>query len=114
MFRTYQCITRKQCNIIYKAFMQGKLEVPCDARGKQMKPGYVYRFEDCGWFLDVSGHKDYYLANVQLDTISEVVGLICAGEYEKAQAELNGTGEKVSAELARIGLTAGKLWKRVG
>ena len=90
-YTTYSYFTRKQCNVLFKAFKRGDLTPPKDCRGKVKRPGFVYDYEGCGiyrgWYLDM----DQRQFNGQLMTLMHIVGLVIDGELEKAQAFLDGT-----------------------
>ena len=109
----YSYFTRKQCNIIYRAFKEGKLTSPKDARGKQKRPGFVYDFEGEGFRHSMFLELDDALFNCQYVALSAVVGLIISKDYEKAQAILNGEDADFNLSWLPSGMSPKKMWKRV-
>lgn len=109
----YSYFTRKQCNIIYRAFKEGKLTPPNDARGKQKRMGFVYDYEGehtrHGFYMS----EEDELFNCQYVALSTVVGLIVSKDYEKAQALLDGEDEAFNRNYMPSGMSPKKMWKRV-
>lgn len=72
-YGSYDYFTRKQCNVLYKAFKRGELIPPKDCRGKVKRAGFVYRYENqrryCGFYLS----KEQDLTNCQLAALREAV-----------------------------------------
>lgn len=89
-YTTYTYFTRKQCNVLFKAFKRGQLTPPRDCRGKVKRPGFVYDYEGCCFRRGMNHDKDRELFNGQLLTLMECVGLVIDGKLEEAQAMLNG------------------------
>lgn len=109
----YSYFTRKQCNIIYRAFKEGKLTPPKDARGKQKRPGFVYDFEGKGLRYGMFLELDDVLFNCQYAALDKVVGLIISKDYEKAQAILDGKDESFNDNYLPVSVETKKMWKRV-
>lgn len=109
----YSYFTRKQCNIIYRAFKEGKLTPPNDARGKQKRMGFVYDYEGerirHGFYMS----DDDMLFNCQYAALSAVVGLIISKDYGEAQAILNGEDADFNLNWLPSGMSPKKMWKRV-
>lgn len=112
-YGSYYYFTRKQCNVVFKAFKRGQLVPPKDCRGKVKKPGFVYRYENqhryCGFYLT----KDEELANCQLAAVREVCSLVCNGEYDKAQRILNGEDESFNWNHLPQGVEPSKMWRTI-
>ena len=89
-YSSYKYFTRKQCNVIYKAFKNGQLTPPKDCRGKVKREGFVYNYEGASFRHGFNLSKENKLFNGQILTLETVVGLICKGEYEEAQLVLDG------------------------
>lgn len=109
----YRYFTRKQCNIIYRAFKEGKLVPPNDARGKQKRMGFVYDFEGERFRHGFYMREEDVLFNCQYMALSTVVGLVISKDYEKAQAILDGTDANFNLHYLPAGMSPKKMWKRV-
>ena len=112
-YGSYDYVTRKQCNVIFKAFKRGQLTPPKDCRGKVKREGFVYRYEGvsrrCGFYLD----KDEDLLNCQLEAVREVCSAICNGELDKAQAILDGEDETFNWNYLPPDVEPSKMWRVV-
>lgn len=112
-YGSYDYFTRKQCNVLYKAFMRGELVPPRDCRGKVKRPGFVYRYENqsryCGFHLGI----DEQLANCQLAALREAVSRLCKGDREGAQRILDAEDEGFNWGYLPQGVEPRKMWKAV-
>lgn len=112
-YSDYSYFTRKQCNIIYRAFKEGKIAPPKDARGKQKRMGFVYDFEGEGFRYGMFLDEDNCLFNCQYMALYTVVGLIISKDYEKAQAILDGEDADFNKSWLPVSIEPKKMWKRV-
>ena len=112
-YMSYSCITRKQCNVIYRAFKLGQLVPPKDCRGKVKSPGFIYRYECRSYYEGFRLHDDEKLLNAQLNAISEIVGLIISGKFEEAQKLFNCEDELFNSKYIPEGVSPKKFWKAV-
>lgn len=112
-YGSYDYFTRKQCNLLFKAFKRGELVPPRDCRGKVKREGFVYRFEGqsryCGFHLTA----DEMLVNCQLAALREAIGKLLNGDKEGAQAVLDGRDEKFNWAWLPQGVEPKKMWRAV-
>lgn len=112
-YGSYDYFTRKQCNLLFKAFKRGELVPPKDCRGKVKREGFVYRFEGqsryCGFYLD----KDQELVNCQLAALREAISKLCGGDREGAQRILDGEDECFNWNYLPQGVEPKKMWRAV-
>jgi hypothetical protein len=114
-YTTYNHFTRKQCNVLFKAFKSGDLTPPKDCRGKVKRPGFVYGYEGRGIWHGMYLDKDEHLFNGQLLTLMDCVGLVIEGNLEKAQAMLDGEVGDSSDKIRHFPdwVEKKKMWKAV-
>lgn len=112
-FASYDYITRKQCNVIYKAFKQGKLTPPKDGRGRVKRPGFVYDYEYARFRCGFYPSDDDQIYNFQVAAIREIVGLIIKGDYAKAQDVLDVRDEDFNRGWMPSSTDKRKMWKLV-
>lgn len=112
-YGSWNTFTRKQCNVLYKAFKRGELTPPKDCRGKVKKPGFVYNYEDAHWRHGMYLTREEDLFNGQLGILQLVVGLVIAGDYEQAQSWLDGTHDDIYSWMPEW-VEPSKMWKVVG
>lgn len=112
-YGSYDYFTRKQCNVLFKAFKRGEITPPRDCRGKVKRYGFVYRFEGqsryCGFYLD----NDQKLVNCQLAALREAVSRICSGDFEGAQSVLDGADDDFNFNHLPKGVKPQKMWRSV-
>lgn len=112
-YGSYDYFTRKQCNLLFKAFKRGQLTPPKDCRGKVKRAGFVYRFEGqtryCGWHLT----PEQNLINCQLAALRETIGRLCSGDVEGAQKVLDGEDEGFNWGHLPNGVEPRKMWRAV-
>ena len=111
--RSYDYFTRKQCNVLFKAFKRGQLVPPKDCRGKVKRAGFVYRYENqyryCGFYLT----KDEELVNSQLAVLREAVSRLCSGDAAGAQKVLDVEDEGFNYDYLPSWCEPKKFWKQV-
>lgn len=117
MYDGRKCITRKQVNVIFKAFRNGQLVPPKGANGQRLTDGFVYRFEEVAWRYGATNNyhlsDESVLLNAQLAAIEEVVGCIVRGELEQAQRILDAKDECFLLAWLPDDFDPRKFWKRV-
>lgn len=111
-YGSYDYFTRKQCNVLFKAFKNGELVPPKDCRGKVKREGFVYRYEGqrryCGK-LDA----DQQLVNCQLAALRKAISKLCDGDKDGAQAVLDGKDEGFNWAWLPNGVEPSKMWRAV-
>lgn len=114
-YTTYTYFTRKQCNVLFKAFKRGELTPPRDCRGKVKREGFVYRYEGCGYIRGMYRSADELLFNGQLLTLIDCVGLVIDGKLDEAQALLDGEVIDSHGDIRHFpeGTDPRKMWKVV-
>lgn len=112
-YGSYDYFTRKQCNVLFKAFKRGELIPPRDCKGRVKREGFVYRFEGqsryCGFYLD----SDQELVNCQLAALREAVSRICHGDLEGAQKVLDGADDDFNSHHLPESVKPQKMWRSV-
>lgn len=86
--KTLNGLSRKQCNIVYKAFKDNWLKPPYNELGYRERPGFVYRFEG-KINVGIDGETEYFL-QAQIDTMAEVARLLTFDYFKAAQELLDG------------------------
>lgn len=109
----YSYFTRKQCNVIFKAFKRGVLKPPRDCRGRVKREGFVYGFEGRGFRHGFHLDRDEELLNTQIAALNKVCSLVCEGEHAKAQAILDGVDEQFNHDWLPVGVAPEKMWRSV-
>ena len=110
-YRSYDYFTRKQCNLLYKAFKRGQLVPPKDCRGKIKHPGFVYRYEGCSRYCGFYLSEEENLFNCQLAALREVIRLVCENKIDAAQAILNCEDSNFLWNYLPQGFNPKKMWK---
>ncbi len=112
-YMSYDYFTRKQCNLLYKLFKQGKLVPPKDGRGKVKHPGFVYRYEGCSRYCGFNVSINEQLFNCQIAALREVISCVFKDEFEEAQSILAGTNNLFNYNWLPDSIPAKKMWKQV-
>lgn len=110
---SYDYFTRKQCNLLFKAFKRGELVPPKDCRGKVKRDGFVYRFENQSRYCGLRLGADELLINCQLAALREAVSKLCSGDAEGAQRILDGKDEGFNWNYLPEGVKPSKMWRAV-
>ena len=110
---SYDYFTRKQCNVLFKAFKRGELTPPRDCRGKVKREGFVYRYENQSRYCGLHVTPDEELVNCQLAALREAVSRLCKGDREGAQRVLDGKDEGFNWQNLPNGVVPEKMWRAV-
>lgn len=105
--------TRKQCNILYKAFKNNELIPPKDCRGKVKSPGFVYSYEGRHCYCGMQLTKDEMLSNFQLSALAAVIRRYLDGNIEQAQAIFDLHMPAFLMDKIPEGVALNQLWKSV-
>ena len=103
--------TRKQCNILYKAFKNNELTPPKDYRGKVKSPGFVYSYEGRHYYCGMRLTADEMLSNFQLSALNAVIKRYLNGDIEEAQAIFDLHMPAFLIDKIPEGVSLNKLWK---